>query len=203
MIAVLRGEVYSIDEDKVIIMAGGVGYVVTCSQNAIDSLRNKKGDAELSIYTQVSEHAIDLYGFYEKLEKDMFKRLISVSGIGPKAGMALVSSLGVRALVSHIFSGNEKELVKAPGIGKKSAKRIVLELAPEMDKWRTKFSKPMETIGVGHTKGVEQAVAALIQLGYKSIDINPIIHELQMEFDTGADISRLVRKGLQLLRKEP
>jgi holliday junction DNA helicase RuvA len=204
MIALLRGKLHSVEDDKIVLLAGSVGYSVTCTKSALNKATEDSTDIELSIFTNMSDHSIELFGFVDALEKGLFIKLISVSGIGPKAGLSLVSAFGVRNLVSHIYSGNEKAITKAPGIGKKSAKRLIVELSSEMEKWKNRFSRPIETISLISKRSgiVEKAVSGLINMGYRASEVDTVIAELERESQAGSSLSAIVMKGLSLLRKE-
>ncbi len=203
MIALLRGMVHARHGETVVFMVRGVGYEVTCTRAALERLSGP-GEVDLPVITVVSDSAMDLYGFDDATEKLLFSRLVSVSGIGPKAALALLSTFGTRNLVGHIYAGNEKAITKAPGIGKKSAQRLIVDLSGAMEEFRNRFSRPMETISTMERRSglVAQSLSALLNLGFRSQEVDAIEAELEKEAQKGADLSTLVRKGLALLRKE-
>ncbi|MBU1537127.1 Holliday junction branch migration protein RuvA [Myxococcota bacterium] len=203
MIALLRGIVHSRIDEKIVLMVRGVGYDVTCTRTALERL-STGGEVDLPVITAVSENAIELYGFDDATEKQLFSKLITVSGIGPKAALALLSTFGARTLVGHIYSGNEKAITKAPGIGKRSAQRLIVDLSGAMEEFRNRFSRPMETVSLLERKSgiLNQGMSALMNLGFRSSEVDAISRELEKEAQAGADLSTLVKKGLTLLRKE-
>jgi Holliday junction DNA helicase RuvA len=128
MIAHLRGSIYEKHPNQVIVETGGVGYDVQIPISTYTSLGNVGSSVSLRIYTYVREDAIVLFGFSTAEEKALFERLISVSGIGPKLGITVLSGLAVAELVAAIRSSDIPTLVRIPGVGKKTAERMVLEL---------------------------------------------------------------------------
>jgi holliday junction DNA helicase RuvA len=128
MIAHLRGSIYEKHPNQVIVETGGVGYDVQIPISTYTSLGEAGSSVSLRIHTYVREDAIVLFGFSTAEEKALFERLISVSGIGPKLGITVLSGLAVSELVAAIRSSDIPKLVRIPGVGKKTAERIVLEL---------------------------------------------------------------------------
>ena len=129
----LEGTVTIIDVNLAVLDIGGVGYACNASMNTLSHLEIGK-KARLYTYCNVKEDAFDIYGFYDKAEKRAFEMLISVSGVGPRAAMSILSSATPEALALSIINDNAKALTAAPGIGKKIAQRIVLELKDKMSK---------------------------------------------------------------------
>ncbi len=204
MIALLRGTLHSRHDDKIVLLVRGVGYEITCTRTALEQLERVSGEVDLHVITSVTDHSIDLYGFADENEKLLYTKLVSVSGIGPKAAIALLGKFGARALVGYLYSENQKAITKAPGIGKKSAQRLVLELSGQMEPFRNRFSRPIETVtGLSKRSGlVERAVSALSHLGYRPGELENIAMELERAATKGRDLQELVRLGLSLLRKE-
>lgn len=128
MIAHLRGSIFEKHPNQVIIEAGGVGYDVQIPISTYTSLGDNGSTVSLRIHTHVREDALVLFGFASTEEKVLFERLISVSGIGPKLALAVLSGLAVDDLVTAIRGGDVARLVRIPGVGKKTAERLVLEL---------------------------------------------------------------------------
>ncbi|MCR5303589.1 MAG: Holliday junction branch migration protein RuvA [Lachnospiraceae bacterium] len=165
MFAHLKGRLCGVDEGSAVIEVNGVGFNVYMPAGELMSLEN---GAEMMVYTYTSvrEDAIQLFGFLEKEELSLFKRLISVNGVGPKAGLSLLSALDADSLSFAIASGDHAAISKAPGIGKKTAERIILEL-------KGKIELPAAIEGTDSSSGVAvrgaaatEAVEALISLGY-------------------------------------
>ena len=126
----ITGKVILTEPGTVVIETGGIGYRLTVSGKTLGYAAENSGTENVSLFTYLSvrEDAIELFGFYSKSELDMFKRLISVSGVGPKAAISILTQLSPAELGSAVISGDYKLLTKAPGIGKKIAERILLEL---------------------------------------------------------------------------
>lgn len=132
MIGHLRGTVLQKSPTEVIIEAAGVGYEVTVPVSTYVALPGEGGSVALRIYTHVREDALALFGFITREEKTVFERLLSVSGIGPKLAVTVLSGLATSDLIAAIRTGDLPRLVKIPGVGKKTAERIVLELRDKL-----------------------------------------------------------------------
>jgi holliday junction DNA helicase RuvA len=204
MIGFLKGKIISISDDKIIILAGAVGYELLCTKSVLNILKIDE-EFEIYVHTHMSEHALILYGFSNLLERRLFQRLISVSGIGPKAALALLS-IGIRELVSAIGNGSIKQLCVAPGVGKKTAQRLIVELKDEISKWKNKFSQPIEIsqeiIIHSQNSKIEQTIYALKNLGYKQSEITTVYARLNEMAEENATLQELVREALSSLRKE-
>src|SRR5512145_1816280 len=133
MIAHLRGTLIEKHPNQAIVEAGGVGYDVQISVSTYSALPELGSEVKLRIYTNVREDAIQLFGFREAMEKALFEKLITVSGIGPKLAITTLSGVAAPDLVRIIRAGEVQMLTRVPGIGKKTAERIVLELRDKME----------------------------------------------------------------------
>ncbi|SNS35600.1 Holliday junction DNA helicase subunit RuvA [Granulicella rosea] len=162
MIAHLRGRLLSKSPNQAIVECGGVGYDVAISVATFTALPAEGAEAQLHIFTKVAEDQLALFGFTDKLEKRMFERLLSISGIGPKLAITVLSGIALDRLVSAIRASDHAMLTKVPGIGKKTAERIVLELKDKLDDLAT---APVST-QVNHGPAGEDALSALVNLGY-------------------------------------
>jgi Holliday junction DNA helicase RuvA len=132
MIGYLRGTLLEKSPNEVVIDVGGVGYEVAIPISTYTALPGERNSVSLRIYTQVREDAIALFGFATPEEKNVFERLISVSGIGPKLAITVLSGLATADLIQAIRGGDVQRLVRIPGVGKKTAERIVLELKEKL-----------------------------------------------------------------------
>jgi Holliday junction DNA helicase RuvA len=163
MIALLSGEPVLTGERWVIIDVRGVGYRVQVTQPALRQLAGTRGTVKLFTHMAVREDGVTLYGFLHQSELDMFRILISVTGIGPQIAMNLLSQIGIDEFAIAILNEDEKALTRISGIGTKSAKRLILEL-------RDKMKKISETIPHGESgtcaAAAHDAVSALISLGF-------------------------------------
>src|SRR5690606_26040638 len=161
MIGYLTGKIISSKPTKIIVDAGGVGYVVNISINTFEKISEKESDSRF-IHTVVREDAITLFGFYTESEKEMFEHLITVNGIGHKLAISLLSGIQTSDLKCAVQSGDVTRIVALPGIGRKTAERLVLELRSKVD------SVADEGTAVVSVSKKNEAVLALTTLGYNS-----------------------------------
>src|SRR5450755_3583125 len=162
MIAHLRGVVLAKSPNQVVIECAGVGYDVAISVATFSALPVEGAEAKLHIYTRVAEDQLALYGFSEIAEKRIFEKLLTISGIGPKLAITVLSGIDAAWLVAAIRGGDHASLVRIPGIGKKTAERVVLELKDKLDDLATEPVTAAPSVGaVG-----EDALSALVNLGY-------------------------------------
>ncbi len=197
MIGYLRGIITHMRIDHCYIDVRGVGYRVHVSESTKQQLQIGE-EAQLFTYMNVREDAIQLYGFYTEEEYDLFLRLISVSGIGPKVGIGILSSITPESFKLAIAAGDVVTLTKLPGIGKKSAERLLLELKDKLGSLPASSGKPVLPVHVPST-GMEQEVLVALQgLGYTLGEVEPIVQELAGEHTT---VSMLLRAVLAELGK--
>src|SRR5215472_6169620 len=163
MIAHLRGKLLVKHPNQAIVEAGGVGYDVTISVPTFSALPAGGGDVSLHIHTHVREDQLALYGFLRFEEKQLFEKLLTVSGIGPKLAITILSGMAADEMVGAIRSGDVARLTKIPGIGKKTAERMVLELR---DKLAPATSAP-EPSPPAMSQVEEDVMSALLNLGYQ------------------------------------
>ena len=195
MLYFVDGVVAVIEPNLAVIDCGGVGYACATTNHTLSQL--KKGEkARLYTYLHVREDAVDLFGFISQRELASFRQLIGVSGVGPKAALAILSATTPDSLALAILSGDEKALTAAPGIGKKIAQRIILELKDKMAQVTTEvgFTAPAVSgqMSVG-SKAVE-AAAALAVLGYSSQDAAAALKGLDAE---NLPLEELIRQALK------
>jgi len=163
MIAHLRGRLLSKTPNEAIIECAGVGYEVTISVATFTSLPAEGAEAALHIHTHVREDQISLFGFSETQEKRLFEKLLTISGIGPKLAITVLSGIAADRLVTAIRSSDHASLTRIPGIGKKTAERVVLELKDKLDD----MAVPISASGGPHHGPVgDDALSALVNLGY-------------------------------------
>ena len=195
------GMVSVLKQGLAVIDCGGVGYACHASQNTIGKL--KIGEkARLLTYLNVREGVFELYGFIDEEEQSCFEMLIGVTGVGPKAALSILSVAPPDRLALSIITGDEKMLQQAPGIGKKIAQRIVLELRDKMSKEQLETasaSSPVATAavsgGVNHT---QEAVAALMVLGYTQAEALQAMEGLDA---VGMEADEIIRQCLKKLVK--
>ncbi len=165
MIGYVKGKILNVSPDSVLIeTAGGIGFEIICSYSAF-SLLSGKSEGALYTYLQVSENGTALYGFSSQEEKNMFLKLITVSGVGPKSGISVLSGLNAADLAAAIATSDVARLSQVKGLGKKTAERIILELREKVSAPSVSGSvKGVPVIAVSH--GDEDAVVALMTLGF-------------------------------------
>jgi Holliday junction DNA helicase RuvA len=200
MIASLRGKLLEKHPNQVIVDTGGVGYDVTIPVSTYSSLSETGSEVRLRIHTHVREDAIQLFGFLTAEEKTVFERLISVSGIGPKAAITILSGLATRDLVAAIREGAVERLVRIPGVGKKTAERMVLELKDKLDLFpgaprATTAATPGDALNA-----IEQDVlSALLNLGCQRAAAETAVRKARAA-GAGTEFEPLFRRALELVR---
>lgn len=190
----VSGTVAEIGPNLAVIDCGGVGYACATTNYTISRL--KKGErAKLFTYLHVREEIFELFGFSSQQELSSFKMLIGVSGVGPKAALAILSSTTPNNLALSIVTGDEKALTAAPGIGKKIAQRIILELKDKLAKEQTSFSSdgPVPVIAAGGVNKAGEASAALAVLGYGTPEIAAALKGVDME----QPLEEIIRQALK------
>lgn len=167
MIAKLQGVVDTIEPEWIVLMVGGVGYRVFVPMSTAHRLAPQE-PATLYIFTHVREDAILLYGFHDRSQQRAFESLLTVTGVGPKLALAVTSHLTVDQLVRAVQGGDTRTLTRVPGIGRKTAERLVLELKDRFKSWSTEEPSDAEVApSSGAPNSLEEdVIAALVQLGY-------------------------------------
>jgi len=196
MIAHLRGKLIHKEPGQAIVEAAGVGYDVAISVPTFVALPALGVEAALHIHTQVSEDQIALFGFLDREEKRLFERLITVSGVGPKLAIKILSGLSNERTVQAIRSQDHAQLVRIPGVGKKLAERLVVELKDKLDDFAV---APVPAAVQG--PAVDDVVSALINLGYQRPAAEMAIEQaLAKEKSLAADFDGLFRGALKVIR---
>jgi Holliday junction DNA helicase RuvA len=206
MIGKLRGKVDSIGESFLIIDVNGVGYEVQASARALRNL--KAGDeASLTIDTHVREDAIRLYGFQSELERNWFRTLQTIQGVGAKVALAVLGIMPPQDLANAIALGNWAAVEEAPGVGKKLAQRIVMELkdkAPALSV--AGLNVPAGPVGTGpvapgHSHAAAEAISALTNLGYNPQQASSAVATAMKELGDAANTATLIKRGLKELAR--
>jgi Holliday junction DNA helicase RuvA len=168
MIAFLRGKLLAKSPNQAIVECGGVGYDATISVATFSALPAEGAEARLHVYTHVREDQIALFGFAEMQEKRLFERLLTISGIGPKLAITVLSGIDTARLVTAIRASDHATLTRIPGIGKKTAERVVLELKDKMEDMAVAPEAGGVRAGGGGSYGQagDDALSALVNLGY-------------------------------------
>ena len=203
MIAHLRGKLLSKKANKVVIETGGIGYDVAIPVSTFYELGDIGSDITLHVYTHVREDVLALYGFRTEREKVLFERFLSVSGVGPKMAIAILSGLELNDLIPALRSGNLALLTHIPGVGRKTAERLVLELREKLqDLAGPAEEAPAKPAPSDQLTGVDADVfSALLNLGYTRAAAEASVREARKEQPQG-DLEALLRDSLrQLARK--
>lgn len=193
MIGYLKGKIISAKPTQIILDVNNVGYLIHISISTFEKISDRN-EVSLYIHTYVREDALNLYGFYTEAEKEMFELLISISGIGPKVALSILSGISVEELQSAIQSENVSRLVSVPGVGRKTAERVVLELKSKVGFIETAASK-----GIDFTIK-QEAVLALTTLGYNQKVADKIVRDLLSSNPTFT-LEELIKKSLAELNK--
>lgn len=197
MIYSLDGVLKYVDPTFVVVECGGVGFKCFATMSTITSLTPVGTKVSLLTYMSIREDAMDLYGFLTQNEMDAFKLLISISGVGPKAAISILSALTPDKLAIAVSSGDVKSIQAAQGIGKKTADRIVLELKDKMGGIASSnASSIVEGIqNVATLDNAKEAVEVLVSLGYNQSEASAAVGSL----DSSLSVDDMIRKGLKIL----
>ena len=195
----VSGTVAHVEPYLAVIDCGGVGYACRTTSYTLSQI--KKGDkAKLFTYLSVREDAMDLYGFATAEEQKLFQQLISVSGVGPKAALAILSTANPASLALSIITGDEKALTAAAGVGKKIAQRVILELKDKLAKGQSISAAGESVAGPAVTiipqNKLSEASAALAVLGYSQGEINVALKGIDIESQSLEQIIRLAMKNV-------
>jgi len=200
MIAFLRGKLLEKHPNQIIVETGGVGYDVLIPVSTFSALPEAGSEVKLRIHTHVREDALALFGFFTTEEKSMFEKLISVSGIGPKLAITVLSGLATSDLIAAIRNSAVEQLVRIPGVGKKTAERIVLELKDKMEGLSVAAAVGQSEKPVAVLSAIEQDVlSALLNLGCNRAAAEAAVRKAKSA-GVPAEFEPLFRKSLELVR---
>lgn len=202
MIQFIRGELAAVEEDRILVDVGGVGYGIFMSGQSMDRLPRTGSEVKIYTYLSVKEDAMQLFGFLTRDEQHVFRLLIGVSGIGPKGALAILSALSPDDLRFAVMSNDVKAISAAPGIGKKTAEKLILELR---DKLRIEDALDHAVSGgevsgsvSGHAGDVSsEAVQALTTLGYGSTEALKAVRQVEIDEDT--DVETVLKQALKYM----
>lgn len=201
MISYIRGEFVAVEKEKVIIDVGGVGYGIFMPESAMGLLPQMGNEVKLHTYLNVREDAMQLFGFLTRDDLEIFKLLIGVSGIGPKGGLSILSKLTADDLRFAIMSGDSKAISAAPGIGKKTAEKVIIELKDKLDIEEILNPSDSETKSAikmdGSANEIQsEAVQALVALGYGSTESLKAVNKVNSENMTVEEVLKQALKNL-------
>ncbi len=198
MIASLRGKLIYTDNTSVVVECGGVGFKCAVTKNTLYNLPQKNDEVFLHTYMVVREDAMDLYGFIDIEELDAFKLITSVSGVGSKIGLALLSEFTASQLILYIASNDPKALTAASGVGIKLAQRIVLELKDKVGSLTTGDTLEIKAVGNATVNSnSKEAVAALVALGYTQSEASLAVGRQDQALST----EELIKQALKSLAR--
>lgn len=194
----LTGKVIHIDEQSVAISCGGVGFKCSTTQNTLEKIRgSQSGEVTVFTYLNVREDALDLFGFYTEQELDAFKLLISVSGVGPKAALAILSQLTPDNFAVAVSSGDTKAITAANGVGPKLAQRVIMELKDKIAgvSFISAESSSVSSAvnAVNSLSNTAEAIAALTALGYSQTEASVAVSKLSPELS----VEELIKGALK------
>ena len=203
MFSYIRGELAEVMEEGIVIETGGVGFFVRVPQTVVSALPPQGRIVKIYTHFRVSEDAMQLYGFWHKDDLQVFRLLLSVNGIGPKAALGVLSGLSADELRFAVLSDDVKTLSRAPGIGKKTAQKLILELKDKLkleDAFEKKLMHEQENADLNDTDfhdGRQEAVEALTALGYSSSEALKAVHKVT-DVDPG-DVEAILKAALKQL----
>ena len=199
VIASLKGVLDSVAEESAIVDVGGVGYLVFCSGRTLSKLPRPGEAVRFVVETHVREDHIHLYGFAELGERDWFRLLTTVQGVGAKVGLAILSALGPEELVQVVVAQDKAAVSRANGVGPKLAGRIVLELKDKVSGLAPAAFEISAGLSVAAGGRPEDAVSALVNLGFQRTDAFGAVARAGQKLGESAEVDALIRAGLQEL----
>jgi len=195
MIGHLKGKITSKNPPEILIEVEGVGYEVLCPMSTFYALDNLTEDILLFTHLSIKEDAHTLFGFISKDEKNVFRELIRVNGVGPKVALAILSNLSVQSLVECISTEDADLLAKTPGIGKKTALKLIVELQDRLGKLElTGTVEKSRVLNQSSNPNSKQAIEALQSLGFKVKEANRMVSKIE---DQGLSTEQIIRLALQ------
>ena len=195
MIGHLKGKITSKNPPEILIEVEGVGYEVLCPMSTFYALDDLTEDILLFTHLSIKEDAHTLFGFISKDEKNVFRELIRVNGVGPKVALAILSNLSVQSLVECISTEDADLLAKTPGIGKKTALKLIVELQDRLGKLElTGTKEKTRDLNQSSNPNSKQAIEALQSLGFKVKEANRMVSKIE---DQGLSTEQIIRLALQ------
>ena len=195
MIGHLKGKITSKNPPEIVIEVLGVGYEVLCPMSTFYALDSQTEDILLFTHLSIKEDAHTLFGFISRDEKNVFRELIRVNGVGPKVALAILSNLSVQSLVECISTEDADLLAKTPGIGKKTALKVIVELQDRLEKLELTGSlEKIRDLNQSSNPNSKQAIEALQSLGFKVKEANRMVSKIE---DQGLSTEQIIRLALQ------
>lgn len=199
MYAYFIGKVVEFTSEGIVLETNRMGINILCSETTKSALAGREGEQKIYTYTHVREDAISLFGFLSREELSLFKKMITVSGIGPKGALSILSALPLDVLIFAIISGDAKSIAKAPGIGAKTAGRLILELKDKVS--ASAVEESAEFVSSGGTDSSDsapknEAVEALVALGYSFQEAVRAVKDIK---ETDLSAEEYVKRALRVL----
>ena len=201
MIAYLKGEVVEIEEDKLILECGTIGYNISMPASALDGTLRPGQEVKIHTHLHVREDAMQLYGFLTRDDLKMFRMLLGVSGIGPKAALGILSGLSADELRFAVLSDDVKTISRAPGVGKKTAQKMILELKDKLDLQEAFDTNTMHVQDASQAEtgdladARKEAVQALTALGYSGSEALRAVKQVDMSPDM--NVEEILKQALK------
>jgi Holliday junction DNA helicase RuvA len=208
VIARLSGTVAEIGADFAVIDCAGVGYLAQCSARTLGTLPPIGGPATLHVETLMREDSIRLLGFADRAEREVYRLLVTVQGVGPRIALAILSTLSADELLAAIASGDKTTIARADGVGPKLAQRVALELKDKAGALflgrmagPAKPGGPSAAAAAGVTGAASDAISALVNLGYRQAEAFTAIAQVAQDMGAKATVDALIRAGLRELAR--
>lgn len=195
MITYLVGDITEVSESSVVLESYGIGYEIFCTTRTIGEFTTCRDHVKLYVHEQIKEDSHELYGFYYKEEREVFRKLIGVSGIGPKGGIQVLNMYSVQDIIELIIAQDVKAISKVSGIGPKTAQRIILELKDSMSKLYVPDLEDLSS-GLKDQGAKEDAIEALVSLGYSNVEAKKAVEAVDNYHSSSEE---LIKKALSLL----
>jgi len=204
VIAKLRGRVDSRGDGEVVLDVAGVGYLVFVSARTLTVLPGVGEAAELAIETHVREDHIHLYGFSSPAEREMFRLLLTVQGVGAKVGLAILSALSADEAISAIVAGDAASFRRAAGVGPKLAQRVVAELKDKLPALSpgSSFQPPTGAAPASSDPGLGDAISALVNLGYGRTEAFTVVNRMAQRLGAATPVGILIRESLKEMARD-
>ncbi len=200
MYAYFIGKITYMAADSVVLETNNIGYNIKVSAQTIQNLGHLSGDVKLYTYTYVKEDALNLFGFLTREELELFKMMLTVNGIGPKGALSILSTLSVDTLRFAILSGDAKSIAKSPGVGAKSAERLIIDLKDKInaeDVFTLNSSESAAVVVTQEMPAKKEAIEALTALGYSATDALKAVNQITCTEDT--TVEEILKQALKVI----
>lgn len=200
MYAYFIGKITYMSADSVVLETNNIGYNIKVSAQTIQNLGHLSGDVKLYTYTYVKEDALNLFGFLTREELELFKMMLTVNGIGPKGALSILSTLSVDTLRFAILSGDAKSIAKSPGVGAKSAERLIIDLKDKInaeDVFTINSSESNAIVVTQELPAKKEAIEALTALGYSATDALKAVN--QIDCTAESTVENILKQALKVI----